>query len=221
MKKEEKAHAMKLRKQGVSMGEIASQLGVAKSTVSYWVRDIVLSPKEVTALQSNSHSRIAIERRRASRMQRQAAERQEITAKAWQTAKEHSKHSLWCVAVSLYWGEGGKTQRTVRIANSDPAVIALMMKFFREYCNVPLHKIRAHVHAFADTNIEEAVLYWSRTSGISPSRFYKTYIKNSSASKRKRNTLPYGTCQIYVHDSVLFITMMGWIEYLKNTEHYD
>lgn len=221
MKKNEKDKAIDLRKKGISMGEIAQQLNVSKSTVSYWVRDIILSEAEVKKIQSNSHSRLAIERRRTSRMDRHALERQIITRKALEEAKTHKNNSLWCVAVALYWGEGGKTQRTVRIANSDPAVIKLMMKFFREFCLVPLHKTRAHVHAFAHTDIEGAVSYWSKISGIPKKQFFKTYVKNSSNSKFKKNSLPYGTCQIYVHDSVLFITMLAWIEYLKNSKHYD
>lgn len=221
MKKKEKDKAIYLRKKGISMGEISQQLNVAKSTVSYWVRDIFLSKAEIKKLQSNSHSRLAIERRRASRMGRHTLERQLITNKALEEARLHSNNALWCVAVALYWGEGGKTQRTIRIANSDPAVIKLMMKFFQEFCLVPLSKMRAHVHAFAHTDVEEAVLYWSEVSGIPKKQFYKTYVKNSSSSKLKKNSLPYGTCQIYVHDSVLFITMMAWIEYLKNPKHYD
>jgi len=221
MKKQAREKACELRKQGVSMGSIAQQLGVAKSSVSYWVRDIVLTESEIKKLQSNSHSRIAIERRRTSRMKRHDTERQEITTQAYEEAKSFISNPLWCVAVSLYWGEGGKTQRTIRIANSDPAVIQLMAKFFREFCKAPSEKFRAHVHAFTHTDVQKAVSYWSKVSGIPKAQFFKTYIKNSSASKKQRDTLPYGTCQIYVHDSVLFIRMMAWIEFLKDTKHYD
>lgn len=221
MKKEQKESAITLRHKGVSMGEISRRLGVAKSTVSYWVRDIQLSESHTLKLQQNSHSRLAIERRRTSRMANSKFEREKIFSQAYESAATHKSSPLWCVAVSLYWGEGGKTQRTVRISNSDPAVIILMMKFFREFCDAPLEKFRGHVHAFAHSDEKAAVAYWSKVSGIPQTQFFKTYIKNSSASKKIRTTLPYGTCQIYVHDSVLFIKMMAWIEFLKNTQNYD
>lgn len=221
MKKLARDKASILRRQGVSMGEIAKRLGVAKSSVSYWVRDIELTESEIKKLKLNSHSRIAIERRRTSRMKRHASERQEITIQAYKEAKLFVNNPLWCVAVSLYWGEGGKTQRTIRIANSDPAVIKIMVKFFREFCQAPAEKFRGHVHAFAHTDKVQTVDYWSKVSGIPKTQFFKTYVKNSSASKQKRDTLPNGTCQIYVHDSILFIKMMAWIEFLKDTKHYD
>lgn len=221
MKKVEKDTAVLLRKKGVSMRDIAKQLGVAKSTVSYWVRDVVLSTDDLRKLRAKSHSRTAIEKRRTSRMQRHEKERQKIFDTAFSEAPLHLKNPLWCVAVSLYWGEGGKTQRTLRIANSDPAVIALMSKFFRDYCNVPLSAMRGHIHAFPDTDVQKAIRHWSEVSGIPAKQFFKTYIKNSVATKNKKHTLPYGTCQIYVHDSRLFITMMGWMSYLKQLENYD
>lgn len=203
------------------MGTIAEELGVAKSTVSYWVRDIVLDKQLLETLKANSHSRQTIEKRRSSRMQRHSDERQKIYNQALKEAQTHIKNPLWCTAVSLYWGEGGKTQRTIRIANSDPAVIVIMTKFFREFCQVPLEKMRGHIHAFPDTNIQNAIKYWSKISGIPKAQFFKTYVKNSAASKQNKKTLPNGTFQVYVHDFRLFIKMMAWIDYLKDPQHYD
>lgn len=81
--------------------------------------------------------------------------------------------------------------------------------------------MRAHVHAFSHSDTESVEAYWSKVSGIPRSQFFKTYIKQSSASKEKRTNLPYGTVQIYVYDSNLFIKIMAWIEYLKEVKHYD
>lgn len=44
-KREERAAARSLRSTGLSLGEIAAHLGVAKSSVSTWVRDVPLSPE--------------------------------------------------------------------------------------------------------------------------------------------------------------------------------
>jgi hypothetical protein len=126
-----------------------------------------------------------------------------------------SKESLWCIGVALYWGEGGKTQQTARVANSDPAVIKVMMRFFERYSGVQKEKYRGHVHTFSHKNASDAVQYWSKISGIPPNKFFKTYVKQSSASKKKRETLPYGTFQIYLHDTIFFFRLMGWIDKLK------
>ncbi|MFM2339538.1 MAG: hypothetical protein RLZZ360_174 [Candidatus Parcubacteria bacterium] len=221
MKILEKKRAIELRERGIALGEIAKKLNVAKATVSYWVRDISLSKTQIKQLRANSHSREAIEKRRLSRMTAAEKIRDSIREEARQQAVQLIKNPLWCVAIALYWGEGGKTQRTVRIANSDPSVIRLLCHFFRNECHVPLSKMRAHVHAFSHSDIESIEKYWSKISGIPRNQFFKAYIKQSSSSKEKRQTLPNGTMQIYVHDSSLFIKIIAWIEYLKEIKHYD
>jgi hypothetical protein len=122
---------------------------------------------------------------------------------------------LKLVGIILYLGEGGKTKRMVRLANSDPEIIKIMMRFFREICNVPETKFSGYIHTFAHVDINKTEKYWSKITGIPRRRFYKTYIKPSSASQQKRNTLPFGTFDIYVCDTKLFLTIIGWIEKIK------
>lgn len=218
MKVYEKKQAIILRKQGLAIGEIASKLNVSKSSVSYWVRDIRLTKEQRLKLNANGHSVEAIEKRRLARLANTQIRRNAVAKAATEEAFLLTTVPLWCVGVSLYWGEGGKTQNTVRIANSDPDVIVTMMRFFREVCLVSEKKFHGHVHTFAHCNVNKAENYWSRISGISRDKFFKTYKKQSSSSKNKRNTLPYGTFQIYVHDSDFFFRMMAWIEYLKQNK---
>ena len=120
------------------------------------------------------------------------------------------------MGTALYWGEGGKTNKGMaRISNSDPEVIRFMMRFFHEIFDVPSKKFRGHVHTFSHLNAEKAELYWSKVSGIPRGQFYKTYSKPSIASKGKSDSLPYGTFQIYVCDTTIFLTIKGWIERLS------
>lgn len=212
MKVLEKEKARKLRKQGKSIKEIARDLGVAKSSVSCWIRDIKLSDRHLKRLNSNGHSVEAIEKRRVSRLQNTKKKREMIMQSAIKEAQTLIKEPLWGIGVALYWGEGGKTQQTARLSNSDPEVIKIMMRFFTQYSDVPLEKFHGHVHTFSQSNAKKAVAYWSRITGIPRGRFYKTYVKQSIASKQKRNTLPYGTLQIYIHDTHFFFRLMGWIK---------
>lgn len=216
MKVHERQRALTLRKKGVSMGEIAKTLNVAKSSVSYWVREIKLTSKQKERLNKNGHSVDAIEKRRTARIANTRKKREEIITKAGEEVFELQKDPLWCIGTALYWGEGGKTQQTARVANSDPAVIKIMMRFFEKYSGVDESKYRAHVHTFSHRNAGKAVQYWSKISGVPKHRFFKTYVKKSSASKKKRETLPYGTVQIYVHDSNFFFRLMGWIKSLES-----
>lgn len=212
MKTEEKAKAREMRKKGMGMREIADTLNVAKSSISYWVRDVVLSKKQREKLNKNGHRVDVIEKRRLSRIAHTAERRRHIIEKAKKEVSNLMDEPLWCTGVALYWGEGGKTQQTARLSNSDPDVIKLMMQFFLKYSEVPKEKYHGHVHTFSKENVDRSVQYWSKVSGIPKEKFYKTYVKQSRASKNKRQTLPYGTMQIYIHDTVFFFRLMGWMQ---------
>lgn len=216
MKIEERKKAIELRRKGVSMNEIARFIGVAKSSVSYWVRDVELTSKQKRGLSEKGRSIESIEKRRISRIQNTRNKRNIIKLGAQQEVGTLSKDSLWCAGIALYWGEGGKTQQTVRISNSDPAVIKVMMKFFKKYSHINFDKYHGHVHTFSEDNVQKSLSYWSKISGIPKNKFYRTYIKQSTATKNKRQTLPYGTFQIYIHSTEFFFRMMGWLEGYKN-----
>ena len=215
MKKEEQEQAQLLRKKGMSLNEIVREVGVSKASVSLWVRDIKLSDQQKKKLSTHGRSVESIEKRRINRINNTLKRHRVIVDEAKEKITTLSKQELLLVGTALYWGEGGKTNRGMaRISNADPKVIQFMMRFFKEICEVPPKKFRGHVHTFSHLNAENSERYWSRISGIPSEQFYKTYSKPSIASKGKRDSLPYGTFQIYVCDTTIFLTIKGWIERL-------
>ena len=216
MKLIEKEKARALRKRGKSINQIVKEAGLTKSSVSLWVRDIVLTKAQKNKLSERGRSVESIEKRRLVRLSNEQAKRQVVIDKAKKDFNFISLEQLKLVGIILYLGEGGKTERGVaRLSNSDPVVIKIMMRFFREICEVPEEKFRGNVHTFAHADVEKTENYWSKITGIPRSQFHKTYIKPSSASLQKRYTLPFGTFSINVCDTKLFLTIMGWIERIK------
>ena len=213
MKILERNTARTLRKKGMSMNEIIKKTGYSKSSVSDWTGDIILTKRQRERLSLKGRSMESVERRRKSRLFNESKKRQIITDKAKEDFSDLSQRDLKVIGSMIYWGEGGKTNHNMaRLSNSDPDVIRVMMRYFREICGVPDSKFRASVHTFAHANVKETVKYWSKISGIPVEHFYKTYVKQSSASLNKRKTLPFGTLDLYVSDTKIFLTIMGWIE---------
>jgi transposase-like protein len=211
MKTREQQKAIALRKGGVSMGEIARRINVAKSSVSYWVRDIPLTKEQRGRLNANGYSIDAIEKRRIARLANTKRKHDELISAGASEVVHLLCDPLWCIGIALYWGEGGKTQQCARLSNSDPAAIKLMMKFFKKYSGVDASMYRAHIHTHSGENAQKALVYWSRISGIPQTSFYKTYVKKSKVTKNKRRTLPFGTMQICIHNSDFFYRMIGWL----------
>ncbi len=212
----EKELARSLRKQGKSINQIVREAGLVKSSVSLWVRDIVLTKKQKMTLSEKGRSVESVEKRRVNRLDNEQRKRQIIIDKAKEDFTNISHEQLKLIGTMLYWGEGGKTGNwTVRVANSDPVLIKVMMRFFREVCGVAEHKFRVHIHTFENADVDKTEKYWSQVSGIPRKQFYKTYTKPSIAGLQKRKTLPFGTVDIYVHSTQLFLTIKGWIEKIR------
>jgi hypothetical protein len=216
MKIIEKNKARMLRKKGYSINQIIKEAGFTKSSVSLWVRDIVLTKAQKKKISERGRSVESVERRRVNRLFNEQAKRQIVFSKAMEDYKSISQEELKLIGIILYLGEGAKSVRGMaRIANSDPTVIKIMMRFFREICGVPEEKFRGHIHTFSHANVEKTEKYWSQITNIPRKQFYKTYTKPSSASLQKRDKLPFGTLDLSVCDTKLFLTITGWMEKIK------
>lgn len=216
MKLIEKEIARTLRRQGKSINQIVKEAGLVKASVSFWVRDIVLTDRQKKQLSLRGRSVESIEKRRVNRLANEKAKKQIIIDEAKKDYTSISLEELKLIGIILYLGEGAKKNKgSVALANSDPLVIQMMARFLREVCGVPEHKLRGHIHTFAHADIEKTEKYWSKITGIPRKQFYKTYAKPSSASLQKRQTLPFGTFDISVNDIKLLLTVLGWIEKVK------
>lgn len=213
MKEVEKKLAIKLRRHGWSMGEIARRVGVSKSSVSLWVGNIQLTPAQKKQLSLNGWTKESIEKRRASRLKNENTKRQIIIDVAQKEVSHISDKELWLIGVMLYWAEGGKTKRgLVRFSNSDPEMISLMMTFFRKICHIPKEKFRGYIHIHPHLDHKKAEKYWSNVTRIPLTQFYKTYRKMNVASRHKRDNLPLGTMDIYICNTELFLRIVGWVQ---------
>ncbi|MBI4992460.1 MAG: hypothetical protein HZB99_04565 [Candidatus Harrisonbacteria bacterium] len=222
MKFEEKKLAKELRTRGDSIKEIAKKLAVSKSSVSLWVRDIQLTKAQKQILSEKGVRKEIIEKRRVTRLINESIRRRVIIDSAKQDISGLSKLELLLIGSALYWAEGSKRSKgTVILSNGDPLMIKLMMRFFRENCGVPESKFRGYIHIHPHLDFKKAEIYWADISGIPLNQFYKTYRKPNISSKNKKDTLPFGTFDITICDTVLLLKIKGWIEKLSEIAKLD
>lgn len=212
MKSIERQKARELRKSGCSIREIQKTLNISKSSISIWVRDIVLTEAQLKKLHENSRSELTVELRRKSRLANEFGKRNSVIISAKNDVKDLSHENLFYIGTALYWGEGTKaTKGVVALDNSDPYVIKIMMRYFREICHVPEEKFRGYLHIHPHLDYQKAELYWSKLTGIPLSQFYKTYKVPPKSSQNKKDNLPYGTFRISICDTKLLLTIKGWM----------
>lgn len=210
MKLSEKNEAKILRAEGLSLNAISTRLKVSKSSVSIWVRDVELSVDQKTYLLEKGFYREAVELRRKNRLYNEQIKRDALILSAQKSIHKISNKQLKLIGTMLYWAEGGKTQRTVRFSNGDPEMIKIMMAFFRQICEVPESKFRGYIHIHPHLDHRLAEEYWSKVASIPLTQFFKTYRKPNKSSKSMKNSLPYGTFDIYVLSTPLFFKITGW-----------
>jgi len=214
MKAKERKVARNLRFKGKSVREIVKAIKCSKSTISRWVQDISLTEKQIKRLRTNQDkARAKAAKHPNSPKQKWGRIRKAIFENAKQEISQNpDKTTLKLIGAALYWAEGYTAGRNkVFFSNSDPAMLRLMMRFFREICRVPEGKFRGGINIHSHSGVAKAKRFWSNVSKIPMHNFHKVQVVKSRASRNKRHTLPYGTFGITISDTRLLTRIKGWI----------
>lgn len=208
MKTKEKIIAIKLRRKGYSYQDIKKLTNVSKSTLSLWLRDIVLSIEQRKKLKARYDGQC---RGAKANHQKRINETNKIIKQSILEAQKLVKDSFFIAGLMLYWAEGHKSKKleTVRFSNSDPQMIKLMMEWFRRYCYFSEKKFRVAVHIHSLFCKKDVEKYWSNITRIPLTQFQKTYVKKTSLGHRK-NKLYLGTCNVMVFNKRVFRQIEGW-----------
>lgn len=169
----------KLYKSGLSMMEIGKEVGYSLSGVKYWMDKYSIprrSRDEANYLKYNPQG-------------------DPFKIKRLNTKKDRE---LFNLGIGLFLGEGTKKNKfKVVLTNSDPKIIKLFLAFLKDICGVKEDKIKAALNVFDDINLQEALNFWQKETGIPQSRFVKTIVRKSKGGTYK-NKSKYGTITIYV-----------------------
>ena len=129
-----------------------------------------------------------------------------------------TKRELFIAGLSLYWGEGAKNCSNVRLYNSDPFVIKLIMKWFRESLNIKDDEFQMYVNVngIHKNRSDDIIKYWSKITKVPTNQFRKpTLIKVKNKKIYENFNEHYGTLSIRIAKSkYLLYQILGWIEAL-------
>ncbi|MCA9361344.1 helix-turn-helix domain-containing protein [Candidatus Kaiserbacteria bacterium] len=203
-KAKEREKSIKLRNKGMSIGDIAKTVGVSKSTVSNWCRDIKLSKLAIKKISEKSKSKSTesllryAETLRAKRQLDILHDKQEGRKKIGVI----NSRDLYCIGLGLYWGEGYKKgDQEFGFTNSDPQMILFYCKWLYKIFNITSDKLilRVSVNELHKNRISEIEQYWSVLTGIPRSQFTKpSLIKVRNKKFYSNSKSHYGTLRIKV-----------------------
>ena len=183
-----RAQARELRRAGRTYDEIQDTLGVSKSSISLWVRDLPKPPRRQTAEQRRQHMQdICWSPRRELREN----ERRITKAAAAREVGKMTDRELFIAGISLYWAEGSKDKsysrrERVTFVNSDPNMIRVFLAWLG-LVGVDRSRLRFAVQIHESADVEAAEGYWRELVGAASDAFCKTTLKKHNPKTNRRN----------------------------------
>lgn len=210
-----KSEAVSLRKLGYSYTEISGKMGgVAKSTLSGWLKGIVLTNKQSSRLLAKSKAAGQVGRQIGANTNRQKSLERvaniQVEADEEFVANHHNK--LFLIGIALYWAEGNQKTHRFQFTNSNPEMINVMLRWLELVgCEDSQIKFRLYIHKpYQDENCEE---YWQKITGFERGSFQKTLLKPTKHNTKK-NPDYKGCLKIDVNGSELYWKVKRWEELL-------
>lgn len=198
--------ALRFRLAGKSYREIEVKLGVARSTLSGWLKNVSLSLEQREDLRKRWLVGTALGRMRGSaanhlkKLDMQKGVDGEV--KSFISNLPIDRNMLELFLAGLYLGDGFKVNGRVGLGNANPRIVLLFVQLLRNLYNIDEGKLRAQIFARLDQREEDLIAYWSRLLRIGPSRFHKTQFDIRTIKKPTRDDY-HGVCSVVISDTRL------------------
>ena len=218
MKSAEKRKAIRLRQEGKTYSEILTEILVAKSTLSEWLKSVHLAkPQKQRLTQKRKDAAL---RGSETRHQVRVSEVKSLERDGCIEIGKISDRELWLIGIALYWAEGSKQYEHspstgVLFNNSDSRMIHFFLKWL-EQIKVPATEIyfELYVHETRESEVLAFRQWWAHELGISVSRLDRVYFKKGNPKTKRKNVadLYHGLIRIKVNSSTtLNRKINGWV----------
>jgi transposase-like protein len=187
-----RSRAIELRRDGWSVNDIASELGVANSTAFQWVRHLPLDRDSERARKKREHSKLMTDAQWAAFRERRDARRAAAHAEAAAAVGVLSDRDLLILGAAIYWCEGAKSKpwrldEKIQFTNSDPMLVELFLRFLESQGRDRAElTYRVSIHESADH--AGAVDWWVERLALPRERFMRTTLKRHTPRTNRQNT---------------------------------
>lgn len=205
---QKRKESVSLRKKGFSYGEIRKKVGIPKSTLSYWLKDVALKEADKKRLYTNKLKKLIDGQ--YSQKSRRIKESDRIIKLAQDQVSYLSDETIKMMGVALYWAEGTKGG-LFEITNSDPMLVLFMVRWIKKVFDIDSRFLKARLNIYSAQDDGKIKNFWSRLCGIPLVNFTKSFIKPINKNYESKN-LYYGTIKITIPKSTdLKLKVYGWL----------
>ena len=172
---EQQERARELRARNMTLQDIATELGVAKSSVSLWVRDVEFTPsKRRTGPQNRPHPVHEAKVAQIAQCDHEGVVRIGTLTDA----------AFLAAGVALYAGEGAKRDGSVNFANTDAAMVQFFCTWLRKFFDIDEARLRVRVYLHQGLDLDAAERHWSAVTKIPRSQFRQPYRAVAGPTRR-------------------------------------
>lgn len=200
-----KEKAIILRKKGFSIGYVEKNLGINRSTLSGWFKNVKLTEEQKNKLLQNWKNGLIKARKKASLWHNtQRINRQEVIKKEIEVFSSNIKLDKTIREIMLatfYLAEGGKKENYFQIANSNPELLKGIITLQRNLYKLDEAKFRCALHLRKDQNEGILKKFWSEVLNIPQSQFIKTQFDKRTIKKTYDRYK--GVCVLIYYDMAL------------------
>ncbi|MBA3984008.1 MAG: helix-turn-helix domain-containing protein [Acidimicrobiia bacterium] len=204
----ERHRARKLRAEAWTLKDIAAELGVSKSSVSVWVRDVDFVPNPRRRTRPPRPSSLLV---------RKLAEIDRLDAEGATEIGRMSDREFLIVGAALYAGEGFKRDGQAGMANTDPRLLALFVTWLRRHFEVDEVRLRVRLYLHEGLDLEAAEHFWSELLRIPRSQFRTPYRAVPDSTIRSTRH-PLGCPGVTYNCSSTHRRVMGLVRALSSTD---
>lgn len=190
-------------KEELSYSEIRKQLGVPKSTLSYWLQEYPLTKEKILELRRKGWQKGEASREKYRLTMRK--KREVIDNKVYQKHLTFFRGKMtddifYVAGLMLYWGEGDKRNKyRLGVANTDPHLLRFFITWAVKFLNACPKDFRFQLHLYENMAIPEEERFWRKNLSFPVSQFYKTQIRKVSKNTYSyKGSLRHGTCSIFL-----------------------
>ena len=204
----ERHRARELRAEAWTLKDIAAELGVSKSSVSLWVRDVDFVPNPRRRTRPPRPSGLLV---------RKLAEIDRLDAEGATEIGRMSDREFLIVGAALYAGEGFKRDAQAGMANTDPRLLALFVTWLRRHFEVDEVRLRVRLYLHEGLDLEAAEHCWSELLRIPRSQFRTPYRAVPDSTIRSTRH-PLGCPGVTYNCSSTHRRVMGLVRALSSTD---
>lgn len=207
--RKDKEQAFELRKNGKTYREIESELGISRSTLSDWLRDVPWSKHLKVVYTKKTWSPEQHKKMHSARMQKLEALYSASEKEAKESYLIYKQDPLFWAGLMVYAGEGDKRSKgLVRISNTEFYLHKIFLMFCYKYLSVSRENIRFCLILYPELNESLCKEIWSNILDIPRGQFHKTQV---IAGKEKFKRLQYGVGMSIISNTVLKKKMLTWL----------